>query len=164
MNADVTLADQRLKTLFDRTFQNEEFAGHLEWVSVEWMNEMRNPHAGNIGDLGRDGNFKHVPLEQLWDDLLAKGMADPLVISAGITDGRARLDSGNHRIQTYLSNGILVAPAVCVVGDDVVVTEGNGSHLGREATIHKDAAQYKGKFVSPSKVLPTCPSIPFNGF
>lgn len=126
-----------LNQLFSKTFQHPVIGKYVEWVPVNWLQRLANPHAGKATDLGTwVPDAPLVGLEELYQNMLVHGMRDPFLIGVGRNDRRIRLEAGNHRVQVLQSKGILIAPAVAYIGDTAISHEGNGVHPG-EVTVLK---------------------------
>lgn len=88
-------------------------AGVVELIPTAWIAELRDREAGDRTDLA-DGS--HGDLDRLWGDLLVHGMKDPLIVRVGRRTRQARLDTGNHRVQVCLAEGVAFMPAAVEVG------------------------------------------------
>ena len=104
--------------------QDTFFSNFLNREDIVWMNtddvlKMAAPIPTHMTDREWDN---------LWSSLQKNGMKDPLEIT---TDGKTmRLDSGNHRIRLFHQHDIEKVPCIIRNLEDVVVSPGNGTHLG----------------------------------
>lgn len=112
----------KLKDLL--TPQDSFFSRFLNREDIVWMNtddvlKMAAPIPTHMSD--KEWN-------DLWVSLQKNGMKDPLELT---TDGKTmRLDSGNHRIRLFHQHNIDKVPCTIKNSEDVVVSPGNGTHLG----------------------------------
>lgn len=117
--------------LFNRTFLHPVL-GHLtQWVSTLWLQRISNPIVDNKTDLGTwDDNPNLVGMEELYENMLSQGMRDPLIVGVGRITRRVRLETGNHRVNIFVSKGIMYVPAVAYIGDSAITHIDNGLHEG----------------------------------
>jgi ParB-like nuclease domain len=87
-------------------------SGHVELVPTSWLYQYRGPDVTPQTDL-KDGS--PVNMDQLWENITAEGLYDPVIIRVGKTNKKFRLESGNHRIQVLMKHGVLFTPATVEV-------------------------------------------------
>ncbi|MEZ9708732.1 ParB N-terminal domain-containing protein [Vibrio breoganii] len=101
----------------------------LSEVSTQWLKSISNPvwraTTTNI-------NNEQQAVNEVVDSIEAHGMRDPLLIVANL-DGALRLESGNNRVDEFLSRGYEYLPCVLMVlprGQSLLRLE-NGAHVYR---------------------------------
>ena len=147
--------------LFSKTFEHPlALRGDVEWVPTEWLAQLANPQADTFGDTGDwHGTNDLLALDALFDDLMARGMRDPFIIGVGRVSRTCRLEAGNHRIQIFVQKQLPFVPAVVLVGDSAITSEGNGTHEFRRALSVPTGWPHFGPYpeecyVAPSAVFP----------
>jgi hypothetical protein len=118
-------------TLFSKTLQHSVLSPYIEFVDPLWLLELSNPLVDQHTDLGNWAQADLVSLEILFQDMLAKGMRDPFLLSAGRVNRHIRLEAGNHRVQLMAQHNIDLVPVVVYVNDQSIVHTGNGVHEGK---------------------------------
>lgn len=118
--------------IFARAFAHPVIGRYAQYVPLQWLLALSNPDPVPYTDLGDWTSRDKVSLDTLYEDLLDKGMRDPLLLGVGRVCRHVRLEAGNHRVRVLLAKGHVVAPAVAYVGDCSIHRLGNGPHKGEE--------------------------------
>lgn len=119
------------RKIFSRTFEHP-VVGHLaEWTPCAALLDIANPSPDNLTNLGNWHADTIVDEDRLFEDMLAHGMRDPLIVGIGRVSRKVRLEAGNHRIRLFLKKDIRHVPAVAYVGDHAVHLMENGLHEGK---------------------------------
>jgi hypothetical protein len=87
-------------------------AGYVELVPTAWLYQYRGTDVTPGTDL-KDGST--VNMDQLWENITAEGLYDPVIIRVGKVNRKFRLESGNHRIQVLMKHGVSYTPATVEV-------------------------------------------------
>jgi len=89
--------------------------GYVELISTDWLYNIRGQDVSPLADL-KNGSL--VDIDTLWENIVAEGLHDPVVIRVGTKNRKYRLESGNHRIQVLKKYGVLFTPATVQVQED----------------------------------------------
>jgi hypothetical protein len=110
---------KELLPIEDRIFSSFLNRNDIVWMNTTDVIKMAAPIPTHMSDKDWDA---------LWVSLQINGMQDPLMIT---TDGTTmRLDAGNHRIRLFDQHNITKIPCLIKNADNVVVSPGNGTHIG----------------------------------
>ena len=124
------IATQEELTLFSKTLQHKFFSPFIEFVELDSLLKMSNPHYANETDNGIWDNSQTLTLDKLFEDIKEKGMRDPFFVSLGIETTMMRLETGNQRVQIFKIKNIKYVPVIGYLTKNQIVHEGNGIHQG----------------------------------
>ncbi len=94
-------------------------------TKIEFLKSISNPNATKYTDLL---NESIVHQDIVWEDIKKNGMQEPLLIVIGYKDKTIRLESGNHRVNTAISDNYTHLPCAFFVFKESVFAKGNGEH------------------------------------
>ncbi|MES2353486.1 MAG: hypothetical protein V4568_03615 [Pseudomonadota bacterium] len=163
-------ADSLMKQLFQRTFQHPILGCRCDLVSVDWLLGLANPNPTACTDLVNWRQDELVTMDELFRNLLAEGMRDPLLIGVGRVSRMIRLEAGNHRVRVFHARGIKYVPAIAYVSDSAITHEENGTHPGRYADLKLPISPNimgpypEAVFARPQDVIVDCPAVSFSGW
>lgn len=120
-----------ISKLFQTTFEHPNIGHFVEWTPTKWLHKLSNPDVSYKTNLGSWNKYDRlVSFEELYNDMLEKGMRDPIIIGVGHVSRRVRIEAGNHRINIFLAKNFEYVPAICYIGDTAITNIVNGSHQG----------------------------------
>jgi hypothetical protein len=114
--------------------------GVVELVPTAWLYTYRGPDVTPLADT-IDGTI--VTVDELWENIQAEGLHDPVIIRVGTNNQKFRLEAGNHRIQVLYAHGVPFTPAT------VQIQSICGPHAPNVMT----DASHNFTFPSPSKLI-----------
>jgi hypothetical protein len=104
-------------------------SGKIELIPTDVIARFRGVDVSEKTTL-KDGT--EVDMDALWENILAEGLHDPVIIRVGIQNKMMRLEAGNHRIQLYQQHHIPFIPTTVQLRDEcgphVSDTMNDGSH------------------------------------
>lgn len=110
------------RQLFTQTFITRNDA---KFISTKWLANYKNPKPQKKTD-ALDG--KLIPLDELWNELIAKGMRDPFILRYCPNLSTLRLETGNQRIVLFETNHIHWIPTVLESATTPIGSTANGCH------------------------------------
>jgi len=115
-----------------KTLNNTRWLSHpwarnnlVKEVSTSFLKSIANPEATKFTDL-LNGDIVHQDL--VWKNIKDEGLYEPLLIVIGYKNKTIRLESGNHRINTAIADGITHLPVAILVIQENLIYSGNGLH------------------------------------
>lgn len=137
--------------LFTKTLNHPFLGRFVEFLHVDFITKMSNPDFQEATDNGDWANPQTLTLDNLFQDILDKGMRDPLFVGIGLKNSMMRLETGNQRVQMFKRKGVMYLPVVAYVGEGQVSHTGNGIHEGIRAdfvqTFDEDYKDFMGPYV-----------------
>ena len=127
--------------------------GVVELVPTSWV---WNYWGRDVSPEANLMNGTIVSQDELWENIMAEGLYEPLIMRVGLKNKKFRLEAGNHRIQLFHKNGIKMTPLT------VQVREECGPHLEdvmTDATHNFDAdgefliSKITNEYMKPSSVF-----------
>lgn len=115
------------KLLDDKRVKEHPWAksGMVVQFPIDMLKTIANQNATNETDLLCG---KVVAQEDVWNDIIKTGMAEPLLIVIGYKQKTIRLESGNHRVNLAYADGFTHLPVVIQVINESIYNKGNGEH------------------------------------
>lgn len=132
--------------LFALTLTHPFFGRFIEFLDVDTITKMSNPDFYEATDNGDWKNPQTLKLDDLFKDMLERGMRDPLFVGVGLDNSMMRLETGNQRVQIFKKNGIKFLPVIAYVGSGQISHTGNGVHSGVPAKLVKDFGDFMGPY------------------
>lgn len=163
MNREMALDARTVKTL-SGAFRHPALGVLAEWVSLEWLASLANPEARASSPLPGARAFDEP--SDLVADIVKNGLREPLIVSVGTADSKARLETGSRRASALIKEGFLFAPAVCSVSEVCGVSSANGEHPGMSVILWPSLSTSSSlgiyaerRLMRPSETIPSCPCL-----